>query len=137
MRFLRAMLGFLIAAVMVTTLWGEFVEFYGIVGGWIAAFIIIGPMWLMNHYLELIPNDKDAAFVDMGLGIAVCGVVKGTLIYGMSGLLLSLPTLAYVVIGAVVGAVTAVAVEKEMTNKKVNKQKQVLQQVSKVRAFEM
>lgn len=59
MKFFRGMIGFCIAGMIVMSVWTPLAENYGIFGGYLAAFIIIGPMWFMNHYVGLIENDED------------------------------------------------------------------------------
>lgn len=54
MKFVRSTLGFMIVGMLVMTAFDAFSEQYGIVGGVFAAFILIGPMWSMNHYVGLI-----------------------------------------------------------------------------------
>ncbi|MEF3399445.1 hypothetical protein V4R14_01515, partial [Listeria monocytogenes] len=51
MKFFRGMIGFCIAGMIVMSVWTPLAENYGIFGGYLAAFIIIGPMWFMNHYV--------------------------------------------------------------------------------------
>lgn len=46
----------------------------------------------MNHHEGLIENEEDAAFIDMGLGVAICIVMRDTLIHGVGELISSLPT---------------------------------------------
>lgn len=121
MKFSRGVIGYCIAGMIVMSVWGPLTSNYGygIMGGFIAAFIIIGPMWYMNHYVGLIDNDEDAAFVDMGLGIAICGTMRDFFMNGSGALLDSLPTLALVTIGAVAGGVASALIEKDMLKKKV------------------
>ena len=107
MPFFTSILGFLIAGIIPNTFWGIFINNFGILGGWLAAFVIIGTLWYVNHYIGLIENKTDSAFVDMGLGIAICSTTKDILISGTGELINSLPTLAYVSIGGILGGVTA------------------------------
>ncbi len=83
MKFLRSMVGYTIAGTIVMSVWNELGSF-GIFGGYLAAGIIIGPMWFMNHYLNLTGNEDDAAFVDMGLAIGICGIARDTFMQGSS-----------------------------------------------------
>ncbi|HFI0257030.1 TPA: hypothetical protein ACGOVD_001721 [Streptococcus suis] len=114
MKFVRSTLGYMIAGMIVMSVWGAFANAYGIVGGYFAAFIIIGPMWFMNHYLGLIKHDPDSAFVDMGLGIAICGIFRDAFLYGFSSVADSLPTMLLVIVGAVLGGLVAAKVEEDM-----------------------
>lgn len=113
MKFLRAMIGYGIAGMLVMAVWGELGKF-GIFGGFLAALIIIAPMWFMNHYVNLTGNEPDAAFVDMGLAIGVCGIMRDTFMNGAESFTSSLPTMGLVIAGAVLGGITAAAVEKSM-----------------------
>ncbi|GCF94752.1 hypothetical protein NRIC_26430 [Enterococcus florum] len=117
MKFLRSMLGYMIAGTIVMAVWNELGSF-GIFGGYLAAGIIIGPMWFMNHYVNLTGNEDDAAFVDMGLAIGVCGIMRDTLMQGTSALTASLPTIALVVAGAALGGIVAAAFEKSISAEK-------------------
>ncbi|HGF1448477.1 TPA: hypothetical protein ACF9FI_000124 [Streptococcus suis] len=114
MKFLRSTIGYMIAGMIVMSVWGAFANAYGIAGGYFAAFIIIGPMWFMNHYLGLIKHDPDSAFVDMGLGIALCGIFRDGFLYGFGSVVDSLPTILLVLVGAVLGGLVAAKVEEDM-----------------------
>lgn len=115
MKFLRSMVGYMIAGAIVMTVWNELGSF-GIFGGYLAAGIIIGPMWFMNHYINLTGNEDDAAFVDMGLAIGVCGIMRDTMLNGSEAFMGSLPTIMLVIVGAIVGGVVAAAFEKSMSS---------------------
>lgn len=122
MKFLRGMIGFCIAAILLNGLWGIFTNYFGIFGSWIAAFIITGTMWFMNHHLGLIENEKNDAFIDMALGIGVCSLMKDTFKYGIVGLVSSMPTFVFITIGAVSAGVVAGLIEKDIVKKR-NKDK--------------
>ncbi|MEI5989708.1 Lin0368 family putative glycerol transporter subunit [Enterococcus crotali] len=113
MKFIRGLVGYTIAGMLVMAVWGQLGAF-GIFGGYLAALIIIGPMWFMNHFVNLVGNEDDAAFVDMGLAIGVCGIMRDTFMNGTESLVSSLPTIGLVVIGAIIGGIVAAAVEKSM-----------------------
>lgn len=117
MKFLRAVVGYAVAGMIVMTVWGEFagVEGFGIIGGWLAAFAIIGPMWFLNHFLGLIHHDADSGFVDMGLGIGLVGLFRDTFgPGGMDAFMAAMPTLLLVAIGAVLGGFVAAKFEENM-----------------------
>lgn len=113
MKWIRSLLGYTIVATIVMSVWSEMGSF-GIFGGYAAAIIIIGPMWFLNHYLNLTDNKAEAAFVDMGLAIGVAGIMRDTFIQGTEVLISGLPTIILVVIGAVLGGVCAAYVERDM-----------------------
>lgn len=114
MKFLRSTIGYMIAGMIVMSVWGAFAEAYGIIGGFFAAFIIIGPMWYMNHYLGLIKHDADSAFVDMGLGIAICGFFRDAFMKGFGTIADSLPTILLIIVGATIGGLVAAKIEEDM-----------------------
>lgn len=110
MKRLGSIIGFAIAGIFVMSVWGAFAEAYGIFGGWFAGLAIISIMWFLNHFLDLTANE--GAFVDMAAGIGICGTLKDVFLNGVEAGIASLPTLAFVAIGAVLGGLAAVAVEK-------------------------
>lgn len=127
MKFLRGVIGYCIAGMFVMSVWGPLANNYGIMGGFLAAFIIIGPLWYMNHYVGLIENDDNAAFVDMAVGIAICGTMRDFFMNGGSALQESLPTLSLVAIGAVTGGVVSALIEKDMLKKNRDAEKDILE----------
>ncbi|MBM7613767.1 Lin0368 family putative glycerol transporter subunit [Alkaliphilus hydrothermalis] len=110
MKHVSTMIGTAIAGMFVMSVWGAFVEQGGIIGGWFAGLIIIGTMWLMNHYLGLINND--GAFVDMACGIGMAGFMRGVFENGIQVGIDSLPTLGLVILGGALGGFAAFKVEK-------------------------
>jgi len=110
---LRSIIGYMFAGLLVGGVWGAFGA-HGIFGGYLAAIIIIGPMWFMNHYIGLIKQDENAAWVDMALGIAVACTMRDVFLNGGSTLVDALPTLGLVLLGAVIGGVTAGLIEKNI-----------------------
>ena len=110
MKNIGSIIGFAIAGIFVMSVWGAFAEAYGIFGGWFAGLIIISIMWFMNHFLVLVANE--GALVDMAAGIGICGTMRDVFLHGPQAGIDSLPTLAFVAIGAVIAGITAVAVEK-------------------------
>ncbi len=114
MKAIRSILGYMLAAVYVYACWGLFLD-GSITGGWIAGIALMGPLWFVNHYLGLIPQDDDAAFVDMGLGVGFGGLARGVFEAGsIQPLVDALPTLGLVVLGAIAGGVLAAAIGKSM-----------------------
>ena len=117
MKWLRSLLGYTIAGTIVMSVWSEMGS-YGIFGGYAAAIIIIGPLWFLNHYLDLSDNSSDASFVDIGLAIGVAGIMRDTFINGSAEFVSALPTIILVSIGAVLGGVCAAVIEKDMAKDK-------------------
>lgn len=105
MKNFSTVLGAAIAGIFAMSVWGIFADIYGIGGGWLAGFIIIGTMWTMNHYIGII--NCDGAFVDMGLGIGTTGFVRDLILNGVQSGIKSLPTLMLVFIGGALGGITA------------------------------
>lgn len=122
MKFLRSLIGFMIAGMLVMSIWDSFVSAYGIFGGFFAAFIIIAPMWFMNHYVGLIQNEDGHAFVDMALGIGITGLARDFFMKGSHEFITSLPTLLLMIFGAIIGGIVAAAIEKDMEQEKVGGQ---------------
>lgn len=114
MNFLKSTFGYFLAAVIVNGFWGVFTNEFGNFGAYGAALFLTGSMWYINHYIGLIKHDKDSAFIDMGLGIAICLVTKGYIINGFNSVISSIPTFICVVIGAVLGGYAAVLIEKNV-----------------------
>lgn len=127
MKHLRNTLGFLIAGVLVMSIWDGYVNPYGIAGGYAGAIIIIGPLWYLNHKLGLIHQDPDVAFVDMALGIGIAGLARDYfLAQDFSVIVDAVPTLLYVILGGVIGGVVAAYIERDMEidKKKANRGEQ-------------
>ena len=51
-RIVRATIGSFIAAIVINGGWGVFVENIGPLGGILAATLLVGTMWFLNHYIE-------------------------------------------------------------------------------------
>lgn len=117
MLFLRSTIGYFIAGLFVMAVWGALWNTYGMLGGFVAGLIIIGPMWYMNHYVGLIQQDDDAAFVDIAMGIAVAGTMRDSFMNGFDTLVDSFPTLALVIVGGILGGTVAALIEKDMAKK--------------------
>jgi hypothetical protein len=120
---LGSIIGFAIAGIFVMSVWGAFAEAYGIFGGWFAGLMIISIMWFMNHFLGLVANE--GAIVDMAAGIGICGTMRDVFLQGPQAGINSLPTLAFVIIGAIIGGMAAVAVEKVWAERDAAKTKDI------------
>jgi hypothetical protein len=115
MIFIRNLLGYFIAGLCAMYLWGKVVDLLniGIIGNWIAAVVIVGPLWYINHHVGLIKNSDESAFVDMAVGIGFAGIFKGLFLgAGWSGFVQTLPTLILVIAGGSFGGYLATVVEK-------------------------
>lgn len=120
MKIVRTIIGATIAGLLAGSVWGEFVNSYGILGGWLAGLVIIGIMWFMNHYIGLIHNHGENSFVDMGLAIGTTFIVKDAIMLGGHELAGSLPTLALVLVGGGIGGALACMSQKSMEKEKEN-----------------
>lgn len=93
--------GGFIFAFMIRMLWGKFVESWGPIGGWMAAGMIVGTAWTLNHGVGFI-YQTGGAWVDMafaafsGLFLASAFVDKNCCKKGSINVLMS-------IIGGVVG----------------------------------
>ena len=71
-------------------IWPELWKTYGLMGGWLAATLIIGIMWYMNHYNGAILNPPGKIWLDQGWCIGSAGITwgivrfQGELWYGKS-----------------------------------------------------
>lgn len=115
MKHLGTILGAAIAGMFVMSVWGAFVEAYGIGGGWFAGLIIIGTMWYLNHYVGI--HNNEGAWVDMALGIGVAGFMRDVFMKGGQAGIESLPTLGLVILGGIVGGVCAAKLEQYLAKK--------------------
>ncbi len=116
MKHLGTIIGTAIAGMFVMSVWGAFATEYGIGGGWFAGFAIIGTMWFLNHFVGI--HNNDGAWVDMALGIGVAGTMKDVFNNGISAGVAALPTLAVVIIGGIVGGLTAYKLEVYLASQK-------------------
>lgn len=118
MKFFKSIIGYFLAGFTVTMFWGKFTLSFGLLGGWLAAFFLVGPMWYINHHHNFVSNKKDAVFIDMGLAIAVCNLTVGLadkkLSYQINSIYTALPTLIFLGLGAVCGVVAALYAEKQI-----------------------
>jgi len=118
---LRTIVGSAIAGIFVMSVWGAFASKYGIVGGWFAGFIIIGTMWFFNHCLGVINNKAGAAPVDQALGIGIAGSMRDVFMAGsITPLMESLPTLLFVGLGGIAGAVCATLFQQDLAKAQSN-----------------
>lgn len=115
MSSLRTIVGAAIAGIFVMSVWGAFSNAYGIGGGWFAGFMIISIMWFMNHFVGVMHNPSGGAWVDMALGIAICGTMRDVFMAGsVVPLIESIPTILVVVCGGITGGITAAAFQKNI-----------------------
>lgn len=112
LKFIKAVLGFMIAGMFVMSVWDAIAYEHGILGGYFASIIIIGPMWYLNHRLGLIDNKNGVAFVDMALGIGIAGIARDVFMKGTSEMSDSFLTFVLVIFGGVLAGIVSAAIEK-------------------------
>jgi len=118
MKFFKSTLGYFLASIIINGFWGIFTNKFGPFGGYIAALCLTGSAWYINHYLGLIKHDEDSAFIDMGLGVAICLVTKGYILNGINSIISSIPTFICIVVGAILGGYVSVLIERNIVEKK-------------------
>jgi uncharacterized protein (DUF697 family) len=82
-------------------MFGDFVEKFGPIGGWLAASFIIGTTWCMNHGVGLI--HQTGAHVDMGYA-AGFGLFVASLVGDKADLGKGLVTMVEAIIGGLIAA---------------------------------
>ena len=118
MKFLRNTFGYFLASIIINGFWGIFTNKFGVFGGYFAAIFLTGSSWYIVHYLGLIKHDEDSAFIDMGLGVAICLVTKGYILNGINSIISSIPTFICIVVGAILGGYVSVLIERNIVEKK-------------------
>lgn len=74
MRGFSTFIGSAICGALVFAIWPEMWKSYGIMGGWLAATILISICWYMNHWLGIIDNPQGKIWVDQGWAVLAAGV---------------------------------------------------------------
>lgn len=109
---IRGVIAYAFAGLMIGLLWPLLASPLGPFAGVVAALVIIAPVWYICHYRGAIPQSKEQIAIDMGAAIGTTVLVRGTLIYGFSQLLLALPTFFYMAIGAALAGWLYAKIEK-------------------------
>lgn len=80
---IATMVGAAMFPLFIRLVWGELVEDFGPIGGWMAAAFIVGTLWSINHGLETPMIHQTGAWVDMavaaGVGIYTAELIRGKL----------------------------------------------------------
>lgn len=121
MNFIKSTFGYFLASIIINGFWGIFTNKFGPLGGYIAAICLTGSAWYINHYLGLIKHDEDSAFIDMGLGVAICLVTKGYILNGINSVISSIPTFLCIAFGAILGGYVSVVMERRIEERKSKK----------------
>lgn len=117
MNFLKSLVGYFLAGVIIVILWGKLVNIFGIVGGWIAGLTLVGPLWYFIHHKNFVFHKNDGIFIDMGLAIAITTMtvsilkIKSNFWISLSH---SIPTLVFLALGAVLGVVFSIFFENKI-----------------------
>lgn len=82
MNYITTLIGGFILPFTILLIWGKLVNRFGALGAFLSAFIIIGPIWMINHEItHPLIHQSSPVFVDMGLatgfGIMVYGIKRG------------------------------------------------------------
>ena len=115
MKYVSMFIGAMITGALVFGIWPEMWKTYGIMGGWLAAVIIIGLCWFMNHWLGLFSNPDRSIWIDQGMPIAAAGIAWAKVRFG-ADFTHCLPTFCFLVIGGILGGVAAYFVKQHNPN---------------------
>lgn len=110
-KLLATFIGSAVCGALVFGIWPEMWKSYGIMGGWLAATIIIGIAWYMNHWLGVISNPNGKIWADQGLAVGAAGVAWAVVRFD-AVFWQCLPTLICCAIGGILAAAAAAAVKK-------------------------
>lgn len=117
MKYLSSFIGAAIVGALVFGLWPELWMSYGILGGWMAAGVLIGICWFMNHFLEVIWNPAGEAWVDMGWAVGAAGIMWGLVrFYPNCNFVDAIPTLICCLIGGGLAGWLAAKVKRSNPN---------------------
>lgn len=99
---LLTIIGSFVFTFLVLTLWGRLVNSVGPVGGYIAALMIPGTMWILNHGIKNhFIHQTGSVWIDMawavGIGVCVSSKVKGKKIFKAKN------TIMAAIIGGIIG----------------------------------
>jgi hypothetical protein len=115
MKHVSTLIGSAICGALVFGIWPEMWKSYGIMGGWLAATILISIAWFMNHWLGVITNSDGRMWIDQGWAVGSAGVAWAIVrFYPGVNLVDCLPALILCLIGGALAGVAAVAVKKSI-----------------------
>ena len=99
---LTTILGGFILPFFIVMFWDKFVEKFGSIGGWIAAFFIVGTIWRLNHGSNNpLIHQNGKIWIDMAWAAGI-GVLSASLVSG-DKIKKSISTLFAAVIGGILG----------------------------------
>jgi hypothetical protein len=111
MKYLSTIIGGAVVGALVFGIWPEMWKSYGIAGGWLAAVMLIGVAWFMNHWLGVIENPAGKIWVDQGWSIAAAGVAWAVVRFDAAPSQ-AVGTVACIGLGGVLGGLAAAAVKQ-------------------------
>ena len=120
MKLFGTFIGSAICGALVFGIWPEMWKSYGIMGGWLAATILVSISWYMNHWLGTIKNPSGKIWVDQGWAICAAGIAWGMVRFGAQ-FVQCLPTLICCLIGGVLAGLAAKYVKKQLPRYAENK----------------
>lgn len=112
-RGLGTVIGSAICGALVFGIWPEMWKSYGIMGGWLAAAILISIAWFMNHWLGVIENPDGKIWLDQGWAVGSAGVAWAMVRFGAS-FPKCLGTLTCCLLGGALAGIAASIVKKEL-----------------------
>jgi hypothetical protein len=111
MKYFSTIIGSAICGALVFAIWPEMWKSYGIMGGWLAATILISIAWYMNHWLGVIHNPDGRIWVDQGFAVCSAGIAWGIVRFDAVPAQ-CLPTLICLAIGGALGGWAAIHVKR-------------------------
>lgn len=115
MKHVSTLVGSAICGALVFGIWPEMWKSYGIMGGWLAATILISIAWFMNHWLGVITNSDGRMWIDQGWAVGSAGVAWAIVrFYPHQSFVKCLPALILCLIGGALAGIVAVAVKKSV-----------------------
>lgn len=83
---IATVIGSAIFPFFIRLIWGNLVEDFGPIGGWLAAAFIVGTVWSLNHGLDTPMIHQTGAWVDMavaaGVGVYTAEIIRNKNIEG-------------------------------------------------------
>lgn len=114
MKRVGTFVGSFIVGLAIMGAWSALAANHGVIGGWIAALVIVFPTWFMNHCCGLI--HQEGAWIDQGLALGAAGFVKGIVLDGAAAGFEALPLLLVVIAGGALGGILADRIDRAKSN---------------------
>ncbi len=115
MKYVSTIIGSAICGALVFALWPVMWKSYGIMGGWLAAAVLISISWYMNHWLGIIHNPEGKIWIDQGWAVGSAGVAWALVQFkgDFSAFMSCVPTLLCCLIGGGLAGWVASHVKKK------------------------